>query len=176
MNHTQQVVIGDPNTDGARSDKISLSFGVLQGSVLGPILFTLFTCPLGHICKKHNVLYHLYADDQQIYLSFHPGPTGMQSGQLGTVGHKESCLSWMESCISEIRKWMTHNLLQLNDEKTEFIIFSTRQQLKRVTAIQACMGKTEVVLVESVWNLGFFKVKLLKYTNHVNKLTSSLAK
>ena len=40
-----------------------------QGSVLGPILLTLFTCPLCQICAKH-VLYHLYADDQQIYLIF----------------------------------------------------------------------------------------------------------
>ena len=113
----QWVVIGDPNTDGARSDKISVSFGVLKGSALSPILFTLYTCPLGHICKKHNVLYHLYADNKQIYLSFCPGPTGMQSGQQGTVGPQESCQSRIESCMSEIRKWMTPNMLKLNDGK-----------------------------------------------------------
>ena len=122
----QWVVIGDPNTDGDRSDKISLSFGVPKGSVLSPILFALYTCQLCCIYKKHNVLYHLYVDDQQIYLTFHPGSIGMQLGQPGTVGSHESCLSRIESCILEIRKWMTHNMLKFNDDKTKFIIFGTR--------------------------------------------------
>ena len=119
-----------------------------QGSVLGPILFTLYTCPLDHICKKQNTLYHFYVDEQQIYLSFCPGPIGKQLGQQSTVGPQASCLSRLESCMSEIRKWMTHNKLKLNDDKTEFIIFSTRQQLKKVTDVWVCIGNMEAVLVE----------------------------
>ena len=61
-NQTQRVVIRDMNTAGAKSESMSLKFGVLQGIVLGPILFTLYTCPLGHICAK-QVLYDLYADN-----------------------------------------------------------------------------------------------------------------
>ena len=119
-NCSQWVVIGNHNTNGARSNKISLSFWVPQGSVLSPILFTLYTCPLGHICRKLNILYHLYTDDQQIYLSFHLGPTGMQLGQQNTVGPQASCLSRIDSCISDIRKWMTLYKLKLKDDKTEF--------------------------------------------------------
>ena len=89
------MVIGDMKTTGAKSESMSLKFGVPQGSVLGPILFTLYTCPLSEICAKH-VLYHLYADDQQIYLSFKPGPTGAQSAQ-------DDCTLWIERCIEEIR-------------------------------------------------------------------------
>ena len=64
---TQGVVVGD-----AKSQHICLSFGVPQGSVLGPILFTMYTWPLGSICRKHDITYHLYADYKQIYLSFKP--------------------------------------------------------------------------------------------------------
>ena len=98
----------------------------------------------------------------------------MQLGQQSTVGPQAFCLSRIESCVSDIRMWMTHNKLKLNDDKTEFIIFSTRQQLKKVTDVQVCIGNTEIVPIESVRNLRFFMDKLLKNANHMNKLTSSL--
>ena len=77
---TQKVSVGK-----AMSSRVASSYAVPQGSVLGPILFTLYTYPLGSICTKHNINYHMYADNQQIYLSFKPTKAGSRQ-QLSKIG------------------------------------------------------------------------------------------
>ena len=71
-NRSQQVITGDSNTDGAHSNPVPLTFWVSQGSILGPILFTLYKVPLWHLYHNHGITYHLYVDAQQVYLSFCP--------------------------------------------------------------------------------------------------------
>ena len=156
---SQRVKVGE-----SRSDPVTLHFAVPQGSVLGPILFTLYTCPLGQILKAQGLMYHLYADDSQLYLSFKPNTPGAQS----------LCLKTIENCIYDIRGWMTLNMLKLNDDKTEFIILGTRQQLAKLSDVSIRIGSTTVPPVDYVHNLGFFLDRLLKNSNHVNRLTVGL--
>ena len=96
---SQRVAFGYLVMDGALSDPKSLSQGVPQGSVLGPIAFTLYTTPLGDICRAHDILFHLYADDQQVYLSFKPANKNAQS----------QCMTKLQNCIEDIQTWMSYN-------------------------------------------------------------------
>src|SRR6218665_615576 len=79
-------------------------------SVLGPILFLLYTADLLTIIAKHGLQGHLYADDSQVYGFFRPNSTDVQ--------HLRSVLT---SCISDIADWMKCNRLQLNSPISEFI-------------------------------------------------------
>ena len=97
------------------STPLTLKYGVPQGSVLGPVLFTMCTTPLGNIIRKHGLNFHFYTDDNQLYISFQPGVSVS----------KETAISCLEACIKDIKIWMTNNLLKLNDDKTELLMITT---------------------------------------------------
>ena len=120
--------------------------------------------PLGDICRRYQVEFHSYADDQQIYLGFHPS----------TEKSKDHCVTTLENCVSEIRTWMRINFLKLNDDKTEVLMVGTRTNLDRVGGMYIQIGDDEIQASDAVRNLGVYFDKFLKGTIHVNKLTSSL--
>ena len=101
------------------SDKLHIKYGVSQGSCLGPLLFVFYGSKLFKIIEQHLPDVHTYANDTQLHLSFNVDSSVEQSAALLD----------MQSCIADIRKWMLQDRLKLNDDKTEFIIIGTRQQL-----------------------------------------------
>ena len=89
------------------SSSRKLIYGVPQGSVLAPILYSMYTAPLEDVISQHRMQFHFYADDSQVYLSFKPWADGEPA----------CCKSRVELCIQDINKWMTANKLMLNSDK-----------------------------------------------------------
>ena len=93
-----------------------LTCGVpLQGSVLGPILFILYTVDLVSLVEQHGFRPHQYADDTQVYGSCRPF----------AVTDFQLCLS---ACVDDIAAWMLANRLQLNTGKTDLLWCATSRR------------------------------------------------
>ena len=90
--------------------------GVPQGSVLGPILYVLYTSPVADIIKSYGLSYHFYADDSQLYIAF------SHNSHQQLLDAKE-CI---ERCVADIKRWMQANDLKLNQDKTEIMLIHSK--------------------------------------------------
>ena len=98
--------------DDASSSVRPLHWGVPQGSVLCPILYLLYTSPLGDIAREHGLSFHFYADDSQLYTSLACNDTS------DLVIAKQR----LENCVADVNLRMTANKLKLNNDKSEFLL------------------------------------------------------
>ncbi len=139
-----------------KSKWTSMTCGVPQGSILAPLLFSLYMLPLSQIMRKNQIAYHSYADDTQIYLALSP--------------NDYSPIDSLCQCIDEINSWMCQNFLQLNKEKTEVIAFGNKDEVLKVNAYLDSRGQTTK---NQVRNLGVILETDLSFSSHVKAVTKS---
>ena len=105
------------NINGEKSATHDVNIGVPQGSVLGPLLYLVYTSPLAEIINRYNLKYHLFADDTQIYISF-------KTTDIASAKQR------VEDCVTEICHWMNINGLKLNQDKTDILLIHSRYRNK----------------------------------------------
>ena len=114
--------------------------GVAQGSVLGPILFTMYAKPMSDIIDSHSIIHHSFADDLQLQMSATPD-------RISELLHST------QSCIGDVNAWATANMLNLNDNKTELMLV-TSQKTKHLHSqpTSITIGNAQIPFKKSVKN------------------------
>lgn len=151
-NRTQSVSI-----NGHSSLPSPMQTGVPQGSVLGPLLFTLYTTPLGLMLSATPISYHFYADDTQLYISFE-SPNADYS------------LTILSSVLDSVHAWLTSNRLSVNPSKTEYLIIGTHQQRAKLLTSSISIQGTILTPTDSTRNLGVIFDKDLSFKNHISAI------
>ena len=136
-----------------KSNLRKLKTGVPQGSILGPMLFGVYTVGLSEILDKHKVKYKLYADDTQFYFQFET---------------LEEATEKINVIMKDIRVWMIEKKLKLNEDKTECMLFGSANALKKYEHIEnITIGSSIIRIKTEVRDLGVQVDNKLSMKNHV---------
>ena len=133
---------------------------MLQGSVLGPILFLLYTAPISNSIASRSINHQLFADDTQL----------QKSAPLCEVSNLTKQLN---VCTDNIKAWITENQLRLNDDKTEALFFAFSSSLKSSTVSlpdSITLGSHSTPFSDSERNLGFILDSKLSMKKHAIKI------
>ena len=147
--------------DDCLSSKADLKFGVPQGSILGPLLFTRYTTPLRSMICEHAISHHLYADDSQLYVSF-------------ASGDSAAALNGLQSCLASVQSWMSTKRLKLNPDNTEFLLIGNEQQrIKYLSMFPIELLDVRYNPAKSARNLGVIFDKNVTFPSHKPAVISS---
>ena len=154
---SQYVSMRDVN-----SDVTSLTTGVPQGSVLGPLLFSVYTSPLSRLITSNDFSCHSYADDTTIYFCL-----------KGDLTQK---LNILKKCTSEVKTWLMFQGLLLNSSKSEVMVTGTTAQVKHFSEAHETVSIADSAVVPSATLklLGVTFDPNFNFNVHVNNICTSV--
>lgn len=139
-----------------KSDTKTTNIGVAQGSVLGPILFSLLINDLPmHI---RGAATFLFADDSNFVVS---GPPEI-IGEL---------LKRVERCMEDVLSWMEQNYLQLNIDKTKMVVIGKPNVIKSIGPVEFTVRGMKILSSETCESLGLIIDSQLNWTHHISRLS-----
>ena len=147
-------------TNNYLSVPTTLEYGVPQGSVLGPILFLLYTKPIASLTEKYQISCHNFADDTQLQNS-------------SSICKLSNSVNRMENCIDNVKSWMTTNKLRLNDEKTEALLFHSKTKVLHDSPSTIIVGQSNIQFSKQAKNLGFTITNTLEVEKHISNVCRS---
>lgn len=130
--------------------------GVPQGSVLGPLLFSIYIDDVTTVIRYSK--YHLYADDLQIYSSF-------------SVADFPNSVANINLDIVAISSWAHKHGLKLNENKTQTIVIGNSRLLRNADVANGPrleLNNQQLQYSEKVKNLGLIIDKNLNWTDYAN--------
>jgi hypothetical protein len=137
-----------------------LECGVPQGSVLGPVLFTVYTSSLGQLLRSQDMDYHFYADDSEVYVLFNPKDINITVQRL-------------EKCITSVRQWMSQKCLKMNDSKTEVLLISSKQLSRKIDCPSIMIGDHQVEPSDVAKSIGVIMDKHASMEEHISSVCKS---
>ena len=148
-NRVQRVELLDTLGEPFKTD-----YGVPQGCVLRPLLFTLYTAPLSSVFSRHNICTLI----TQIFLS------------LSNTDPQMS-LSLVQQCLQDVSDWMIASKLKLNPDKTEFILISAKAQRDKFKKyFPTKLLDQDAIAIDSARNLGVEFDKDFNFKKHISKV------
>ena len=124
------------------------------------------------IILKERVYRNIKSNDLDSFCSDLVASEVCQDTPIELSSQQDSIIG-MQNCIKDICLWMEHDKLLLNDEKTEFLIVGTRQQLSKVSIPSITVGNSVVMRSSVVKNLGVFIDDKPSMNSHINKICNT---